>query len=167
MTKYVVAALIAALAVALLSTFGYRRLYRETASSYARLQAQVKATNEEAARRLKDMTAQRDAMEKKWKTAAEAQEKTDAKAINQIVVDSAADRARPVGVLVARPAGGCRQHRPAEAPAAAGPRDEPADVPGGVLAPAAQQLVIGDRDAVERLQAAFNSCVRTLTGETE
>lgn len=166
-SRYIIAALAVALVIATLATFGYRKLYKATASSLDMLKSEVKRTNEEAARKLKLMTEAKDAVELRWKSLADAQEKRDETGTKQIALDSAVDRTRPVRVLVACPTGSSSQRRPAEATAHTKDSAGSADMLGGVLAPQAQQLVIGDRDAVERLQLAFNSCVAKLKGESE
>jgi hypothetical protein len=128
--------------------------------------AQVKAQNLVAAQTLKTLTEQRDSLQIDLNARAAAQKEADEKAQAQIAADSKRDAATPVAVrvrYVTRDAGNCGGGSPGSAAASAPTGGGDTDSASGVLAPTAAGLFKRDQDAVEMLQAAFNSCKTRLT----
>ena len=159
--NYALMALALLVVVLGLSTWEYRRMFKATDFALALQNNAIKAQNTAAEQLLKKRTAERDALQKKLDERAAAQEKTDEKAVGQINADDKQQRAVPVRVRVLNytcDAGSRGGGAPGEATATAGAGAEDAGAAGGVLAKEADELIKRDINAIETLQAAFNSC---------
>lgn len=156
---------LAALCVVLgLSTCAYRTQFKATSHALDVQNKAIEAQKAQAAQELAAARAEVAAKQKQLDERASAQEKTDAQATNAIAADSRRDAAEPTRVrYITRYARGCDPRAGGGATPDAGAGAAAAGEANGVLAPKAEELARRDRDAVEALQAAFNSCKATWT----
>lgn len=147
-----------------LSTCAYRTQFKATSHALDVQNKAIEAQKAQAEQELKAARAEVKTKQDELNKRAAAQEKTDAQATTAIAADSRRDAAEPTRVrYITRYARGCDPRPGGGAAPDAGAGATAAGEADGVLAPAAEELARRDRDAVEALQAAFNSCKATWT----
>lgn len=155
---YVCAVLLVVLGLA---TWHYRALAKTTGLALQVQNAAVVATNTAAQRLLEQRTKERDAKQAELDKRAEAQEKTDEKAVTQISDDDQRQRSAPVVVRVrdcTRDAGRGSGGAPGGAAAASGPGAEDAGAASGVLPEAGSRRLADALTEIETMSAAYASC---------
>ncbi|MDP9895369.1 membrane protein implicated in regulation of membrane protease activity [Variovorax boronicumulans] len=144
-----------------LATWGYRTQLKATSFALATQSTAIVQQNLAAAALLKTRTAERDAKQAELNKRAEAQEKTDGKAVAQIGADDKLQRAAPVRVRVQNctsdaGGGGGSAAGGAAATTEAGAAD-PSSA-SGVLSKAAAGRLADALNEVETMSAAYASC---------
>ncbi|HWT21687.1 MAG TPA: hypothetical protein VN280_22525 [Variovorax sp.] len=155
---YILAALVLVLG---LSTWEYRRMFKATDFALATQNDAIKARNNEANRRLVQLTNQRDALQAELDKRAAAQEKTDGKAVTQIAADDRQQRAAPVRVRVfncTRGAGSGGGGAPGGAATGANAGAADAGAASGVLSKEGARRLADALTEIETMSAAFASC---------
>lgn len=159
---YVALALAALLAALGFGVHHYRGLYKAAEADLRTLQGKVQERNDEAATKLRTMTAERDALQAALDKKREDQEKKDDATKLELERLARAADAVPtvirVRVPATCPAGRGGDSGPGGAPAAAVPGAVDAGTTSGVLAPEADRRFKRSVEDIESLQAAFNSC---------
>lgn len=159
---YVCAVLLVVLGLA---TWHYRALAKTTGLALQVQNAAVVATNTAAQRLLEQRTKERDAKQAELDKRAEAQEKTDEKAVTQIAADDQRQRSAPVVVRVrdcTRDAGSGSGGPAGGAAAAAGAGAEDASSASGVLSKEGARRLADALNEIEKMSAAYSSCRTTL-----
>lgn len=159
---YVCAVLLVVLGLA---TWHYRALAKTTGLALQVQNAAVVATNTAAQRLLEQRTKERDAKQAELDKRAEAQEKTDEKAVTQISDDDQRQRSAPVVVRVrdcTRDAGRSGGGAPGATATSTGPRAEDAGTASGVLPEAGSRRLADALTQVEEMSAAYSSCKAAL-----
>ncbi|NVM87648.1 putative aspartyl protease [Variovorax sp. SG517] len=144
-----------------LATWHYRALARTSSLALQVQNAAVVATNAAAQQLLEQRTKERDAKQAELNKRAEAQEKTDEKAVTQISADDQRQRSAPVVVRVLD----CTRDAGRSGGGAAGPTAARAD-PGtadtgaasGVLPAAGARRLADALTEIEKTSAAYSSC---------
>jgi hypothetical protein len=155
---YILAALVMVLG---LSTWEYRRMFKATDFALTTQNAAIKARNEDASRKLIQLTNQRDAAQAELDKRRAAQENSDGQAVTQIGSDDRKQRSTPVRVRVlncTRDAG--RGGGVAPGSAAAGSETGAADAgaASGVLPKESARRLADALTEVETMSAAYASC---------
>lgn len=161
--KYLILGLVVLCGVLIASTWSYRSMYKAKSFALDTQNQAIKQQNEMAERKLKDMTAERDALQTKYDTAKAEQEKKDeafnkALAAMRVAIDGTPVRVR-VASCDARSSGGG---------SAGGVR--PAAASGGAAQGSATGLLPAENSRrlnlalieVEELSRDFNSCQAAL-----
>lgn len=162
--NYVMLGMAILIAVLGLAAFEYKRLYKATDFALKTQNAAIESQKKTAKDTMDRLTKERDDAQTALNTRAAAQEKEDGSATKAIATDTARAATAPVRVRYVSVPARCGGGSPADNPAPdaqAGAGD--AGAASGVLAPAAAELFKRDQDAIETLQAAFNSCKSTWT----
>ncbi|MFM9926889.1 hypothetical protein VLK31_28155 [Variovorax sp. H27-G14] len=155
---YILAALVLVLG---LSTLEYRRMFKATDFALTTQNGAIKARNEEAGRRIEQLTNQRDALQGQLDKRHAAQENSDAQAVTQIAADDRQQRSAPVRVRVldctrdAGPGGGGAAGSAAPG-AEAGATD--ANSASGLLPKEGAGRLADALTEVEGMSAAYASC---------
>lgn len=164
-----IAVLLAALlVVSLIYALGYQSGAGSVNERYSKLQGKVTQQEEDAAKRLKEMTNKRDAIQAKLDRESLRQEEKDAAA--QVEIDRLASELehRPVRVRIVTSAsgacGGSAAAERAEDPAGGAGH---ADQAYGLLQPENTKRLRESLIEVERLNAAYSSCRNTLLSRQE
>lgn len=161
--------LLAALVVVLgLTAWQYKRMYKATDLALSIQNTAILAQNLAAQQKLKDRTAERDALQEKLDARAKAQGKTDEQAVDKIASDDKLQRAAPVRVSVhncTRDAGSGGGRPAGDAARPAGARAEDTGSASGVLPEENSRRLADALTEVETLSAAFSSCRATLIPE--
>lgn len=160
--NYALIGMAAAIAALSLSTWEYRRVFKATDFALKTQNTAIENQNNAAQQKLKELTAERNALQKEKNDRAEAQEKTDAKGSAKIIADDRAHTA-PVSVrYITRYARSCGNSSPGEGTRPAADSGGNAEAPSGVLAPEADRRFKLSISEIEKLQLAFNSCKSML-----
>lgn len=156
-------ALLIALALASTAAWIAWEKYQEASTELTDLRRDVKKTNDEAARKLNELTVERDAKQAKLDQQAADQEKKDA--VAQIEIDRLAGelRDRPFRVrIVTAPAGSCSGGAGSDQAGAADSGAEDPAATYGLLPPENTRRLNEALTEVETLSAAYSSCRETL-----
>lgn len=159
---YILAGLVLVLG---LSTWEYRRMFKATDFALTTQNAAIKARNEEASRKLIQLTNQRDAAQAELDKRRAAQENSDGQAVTQIGSDDRKQRSAPVRVRVldcTRDAGGGGGGAASQAATAADAGSADAGTSSGVLSKAAAGRLADAITEVETMSAAYASCRANL-----
>lgn len=140
------------------STWVYHELYVTTNQALERQNDAIEAQNEAAEKKYKQLKTEADALQRSYDALEKRLEKQSEQGTTQIAADSKHDVAPVVVRYISRSARCSGRGAQGSQTAASQAGTGPADVSSGVLAPEAEELTRRDRDAVERLQLAFNLC---------
>lgn len=158
MRERIVGALLAVTALALLAGMGFVAGRASMLREYGELAGQVEQQNQQAERKLAELTAQRDMKQAALNKAAADQERKDADARAEIDRLAGELRDRPVRVRIVAQAGSCSGGAAGDAAARAEDRAGDAGTADGVL-PAENTRRLGIAlTEIETLSAAYSSC---------
>ena len=159
MKERIVDALLAVAALALLAGMGFVAGRASMLREYGELAGQVEQQNQQAERKLAELTAQRDIKQAALNKAAADQERKDADAKAEIDRLAGELESRPVRVrIVTSPAGSCSGGAAGDAAASAEDRAGDAGTADGVLPPENTRRLSAALTEIETLSAAYSSC---------
>lgn len=161
MKEWIGSALLALVLVGLVFGLGHLAGRASLLGEYGELAGKVEQQNTEAAKRLKDLTEQRDEKQAKLDQQARDQEKKDADAKTEIDRLAGELESRPVLVRIVTttaPGGRCSGSAAGEAASSAEDRPGDAGSASGLLPPENTRRLNAALSEVETLSAAYNSC---------
>ena len=158
MKERIVGALLAVAALALLAGMGFVAGRASMLREYGELAGQVEQQNQQAERKLAELTAQRDIKQAALNKAAADQERKDADAKAEIDRLAGELRDRPVRVRVVAQAGSCSGSAAGDAAAPAADRAGDTGTADGILPPENSRRLSAALSEVEILSAAYSSC---------
>lgn len=158
MKERIVGALLAVAALALLAGMGFVAGRASMLREYGELAGQVEQQNQQAERKLAELTAQRDIKQAALNKAAADQERKDADAKAEIDRLAGELRDRPVRVRIVAQAGSCSGGAAGDAAARAEDRAGDTGTADGVLPPENTRRLSAALSEVEILSAAYSSC---------
>ena len=158
MKERIVDALLAVAALALLAGMGFVAGRASMLREYGELAGQVEQQNQQAERKLAELTAQRDIKQAALNKAAADQERKDADAKAEIDRLAGELRDRPVRVRIVAQAGSCSGGAAGYAAARAEDRAGDAGTADGVLPAENTRRLSAALSEVEILSAAYSSC---------
>ena len=158
MKERIVGALLAVAALALLAGMGFVAGRASMLREYGELAGQVEQQNQQAERKLAELTAQRDIKQAALNKAAADQERKDADAKAEIERLAGELRDRPVRVRVVAQAGDCSRGAAGDAAARAEDRTGDAGTADGILPPENSRRLSAALTEIETLSAAYSSC---------
>ena len=165
MKERIVGALLAVAALALLAGMGFVAGRASMLREYGELAGQVEQQNQQAERKLAELTAQRDIKQAALNKAAADQERKDADAKAEIERLAGELRDRPVRVRVVAQAGDCSRGAAGDAAARAEDRAGDTGTAYGILPPENTRRLGAALTEIETLSAAYSSCRAMLTGQ--
>lgn len=158
MKERIVDALLAVAALALLAGMGFVAGRASMLREYGELAGQVEQQNQQAERRLAELTAQRDMKQAALNKAAADQERKDADARAEIDRLAGELRDRPVRVRIVAQAGSCSGGAASDAAARTEDRAGDAGTADGVLPAENTRRLSAALTEIETLSAAYSSC---------